>query len=73
MRRIDAFAFRIRFIPEALYGPTDEELADDKRYDPCNADYTNGDAPHGELADGEDAVVEEEDGEFQGEAADSKK
>lgn len=70
MRRVDALAIRNRFIPKALDRTTDEELADDEGDEPCNADYTDGDAPYGEFADGKDSVVEEEDGEFQGKASD---
>ncbi|KAL8936447.1 MAG: hypothetical protein Q9211_004189 [Gyalolechia sp. 1 TL-2023] len=70
MRRVDALAIGDRFIPEALDWATDEELADDERDEPCSADYTDGNAPHGELADDKDSTVEEEDGEFQGKAAD---
>ncbi|KAL8937023.1 MAG: hypothetical protein Q9216_004629 [Gyalolechia sp. 2 TL-2023] len=72
MRRIDTLAIRIRFIPKALERATDEELADDEGDEPCNANYTNSDAPHGELADGKNPMIKEEDREFQRKAADGE-
>lgn len=59
-------AARYRLVPPVLNWPARQELRDYECDEPCDSDHSDDDAADGKLAYGEDAVIEAEDGEFQG-------
>ena len=66
MLDINTFAAGDGFIPKVLKGAAEQELRNDAGDEPCDGYGCDGDAADGEFADREDAVVEPEDGEFEG-------
>ncbi|KAL8976296.1 MAG: hypothetical protein Q9205_007665, partial [Flavoplaca limonia] len=66
MLDINACAAGDGFIPKVLKGAAEQELRNDAGDEPCDGYGSDGDAADGEFADREDAVVEPEDGEFEG-------
>ena len=67
MLRVDAFRFRVDFVPEPVDGVAGEDGDDDDGDPPGDDDALHDVGRELEFGDGEDAAVEGEDGEFDGE------
>ncbi len=70
--KVETFARRARWVPGALERTAGEEGGDYKGDEPSQGDYGDDNAPDGEFGNGEDAMVEIEDGEFERERCDWK-